>query len=271
MLKNVLSLLLSRFYSKKESELVGHQALPSANGTYLFSNKSVSNWGTVSTGVAPYDGFLVLNANGDGTSDSASIFVATPCVKSMITFPFPSAGCSTWAPIAKGEAWAVQGSSAKQISLELCKTIGGSWGGKSLSQLLLQGGGLCLSHWYSSLRRSFLSVRRHGSATSLKPSYQGARESPISLTLFLKTTQRRATELYVSILLTLRGQSSNLLLISGVAYFTVRTKKEFIKCSRFLSQRVKRSPSASHRIQAKLVSSSFRPLVLNEVKGGASC
>lgn len=125
MLKNVLSLLLSRFYSKKESELVGHQALPSANGTYLFSNKSVSNWGTVSTGVAPYDGFLVLNANGDGTSDSASIFVATPCVKSMITFPFPSAGCSTWAPIAKGEAWAVQGSSAKQISLELCKTIGG--------------------------------------------------------------------------------------------------------------------------------------------------
>ena len=129
MLKNVLSLLLSRFYSKKESELVGHQALPSANGTYLFSNKSVSNWGTVSTGVAPYDGFLVLNANGDGTSDSASIFVATPCVKSMITFPFPSAGCSTWAPIAKGEAWAVQGSSAKQISLELCKTIGGSWRG----------------------------------------------------------------------------------------------------------------------------------------------
>lgn len=125
MLKNVLSLLLSKFYSKKESGEVAHQALPSTNGTYLFSNKSVSNWGTVSTGVAPYDGFLVLNANGDGTSDSASIFVSTPCVTSMITFPFPSAGCSTWAPIAKGEAWAVQGSNAKQISLELCKTIGG--------------------------------------------------------------------------------------------------------------------------------------------------
>ena len=132
MLKNVLSLLLSKFYSKKESGEVAHQALPSTNGTYLFSNKSVSNWGTVSTGVAPYDGFLVLNANGDGASDSASIFVATPCVKSMITFPFPSAGCSTWAPIAKGEAWAVQGSNAKQISLELCKTIGGSWGGVKL-------------------------------------------------------------------------------------------------------------------------------------------
>lgn len=125
MLKSLLSLLLSKFYSKKESGEVAHQSLPSTNSTCLFSNKSVSNWETVSTGVAPYDGFLVLNANGDGTSDSASIFVSTPCVKSMVTFPFPSAGCSTWAPIAKGEAWAVQGSNAKKISLELCKTIGG--------------------------------------------------------------------------------------------------------------------------------------------------
>lgn len=128
MLKNVLSLLLSKFYSKKESAEVAHQSLPSTNSTYLFSNKSVSNWETVSTGVAPYDGFLVLNANGDGTSNSASIFVSTPCVRSMVTFPFPSAGCSTWAPIAKGEVWAVQGSNAKEISLELCKTIGGGYG-----------------------------------------------------------------------------------------------------------------------------------------------
>lgn len=161
MLKSLLSLLLSKFYSKKESGEVAHQALPSTNGTYLFSNKSVSNWGTVSTGVAPYDGFLVLNANGDGTNDSASIFVSTPCVKSMITFPFPSAGCSTWAPIAKGEAWAVQGSNAKQISLELCKTIGGGY--QTLKKLILQGGGLCcLKHSYSSLRRSSWLARRSG-------------------------------------------------------------------------------------------------------------
>ena len=47
--------------------------------------------------------------------------------------------------------------------------------------------------------------------------------------------------------------------------------QEFIKCSRFLSQRVKRSTLISQRIKAPLISSSFRPLVLNEVKGGASC
>lgn len=97
----------------------------------------------------------------------------------------------------------------------------------------------------------------------------GARKSP--LPLILKTIQRRATELCVSILLTLRGQSSALLLIAGGSYFTARTKQELIKRSRFLSQRVKRSTLLSQRIKAPLVSSSFRPLVLNEVKGGASC
>lgn len=200
MLKNVLSLLLSKFYSKKESGEVAHQALPSTNGTYLFSNKSVSNWGTVSTGVAPYDGFLVLNANGDGTSDSASIFVSTPCVKSMTTFPFPSAGCSTWAPIAKGEAWAVQGSNAKQISLELCKTIGGGY--QTLKKLILQGGGLCcLKHSYSSLRRSSWLARSLGFTkipsllrTTLSPCFQVRQEFQT------EATQRRLMEWPLSLL-----------------------------------------------------------------------
>ena len=155
------------------------------------------------------------------------------------------------------------------LGASLARRSGGGY--PVLKNALLQGGGLCLNSLSSSLRRSSLSVRRHGSATSLKPSYQGARKSPLSLTPILKTTQRRATELYVSILLTLRGQSSALLLIAGGAYFTARTKQEFIKCLRFLSQRVKRSTLISQRIKAPLISSSFRPLVLNEVKGGVSC
>lgn len=126
MLKSLLSLLLSKFYAKQESGEVAHQALPSTNSTYLFSNKSISDWGTVSTGVASYDGFLVLNATGDGTVTTASISVVSPCLTSTITFPFPSAGVSTWVPIAKGETWSVIGSNSKQISLEMHKTIGGA-------------------------------------------------------------------------------------------------------------------------------------------------
>lgn len=41
MLKNILSLLLSRFYSKQESELVGHQAMPSTNNVILTPTTTV--------------------------------------------------------------------------------------------------------------------------------------------------------------------------------------------------------------------------------------
>ena len=268
MLKNTLSLLLSKFYSKKGSELVGHQAMPSTQNVALTpTTTSIDGWGAVYNGVAPTDGFACIRF----TADTATC-IASAQTQNVNVFTTPQVVgdillCAC--PIAKGQVFTLCARQAKNIECWFTKTIGGGY--QALKNALLQGGGLCLSNLCSSLRRSFLSVRRHGSATSLRPSYQGARKSPLSLAPILKTTQRRATELYVSILLTLRGQSSALLLIAGGAYFTARTKQEFIKCSRFLSQRVKRSTLISQRIKAPLISSSFRPLVLNEVKGGVSC
>lgn len=262
MLKNVLSLLLSKFYSKKESGEVAHQALPSTNGTYLFSNKSVSNWETVSTGVAPYDGFLVLNANGDGTSDSASIFVSTPCVKSMVTFPFPSAGCSTWAPIAKGEAWAVQGSNAKKISLELCKTIGGGL----LKNALLQGGGLCLSHWFSSLRRSSCRVRGRGFNT------QSAHHLRRFISLSLKTM--RGTLLRPVRTVTLRSQETPRVSFwkFPLAARGLLIAEHLRGDTSFLSQKVSHSHTWCHLIQLLTrFSLSQCRLKTNSAVGGASC
>lgn len=262
MLKNILSLLLSKFYSKQESEAVGHQAMPELSQYIDLTSNATTN--VENTYVAPTDGYFVCATKGGersgvnvwgtldvGVTGASGIQgkVFTPCVK----------GASVHY-IIYGTIHLVR----------FYKTIGGGY--QTLKKLILQGGGLCLKHSYSSLRRSFLSVRRHGSATSLRPSYQGARKSPLSLAPILKTTQRHATELYVSIL-SLSGQSSALLLISGVSYFTARTKQEFIKCSRFLSQRVKRSTLASQRIKAPLISSSFRLLApqVNFAVGGASC
>ena len=269
MLKNILSLLLSKFYSKKESELVGHQAMPSSQSISITPtvNSVGDEVATVATFNAQADGFVIVRATTDGAP--ASRLILSSYVSTYIFNNSVGGTIATFIPIAKGIQCTVQGRNLKNIVISLYKTIGG--GSKLVKNALLQGCGLCLNSLSSSLRRSFLSVRRHGSATSLRPSYQGARKSPLSLAPILKTTQRRATELYVSILLTLRGQSSALLLIAGGAYFTARTKQEFIKCSRFLSQRVKRSTLISQRIKAPLISSSFRPLVLNEVKGGASC
>lgn len=124
MLKSLLSLLLSKFYSKQESEVVGHQALPSTSKTTLFTNKSITNWGTVASGIAASDGFLKLQSNGSG-STTASIFIRTPSLTSIIQYPFETAGGATWVPIAKGESWDVQGSDSTSISLYLFKTIGG--------------------------------------------------------------------------------------------------------------------------------------------------
>ena len=268
MLKNTLSLLLSKFYSKKESELVGHQAMPSTDNVALTpTTTSIDGWGAVCNGVAPTDGFACIRFTADTATCIAS--AQTPNV-SVFTTPQVVGDILLCAcPIAKGQVFTLCARGAKNIECWLTKTIGRGY--QALNQLLLQGDVLCLNSLSSSLRRSSWLTRSLGSATSLKLSYQGARKSPLPLTPILKTTQRRATELYVSILLALRGQSSALLLIAGGSYFTARTKQEFIKRLRFLSQRVKRSTLISQRIKAPLISSSFRPLVLNPTVGGASC
>lgn len=60
MLKNVVSLLLSRFYSKQESELVGHQAMPSHR---------VQLDATITRYVAPSDGWVGVYANSNPSFD----------------------------------------------------------------------------------------------------------------------------------------------------------------------------------------------------------
>ena len=94
MLKNVVSLLLSRFYSKQESELVGHQAMPELSQYIDLTSNATTN--VENTYVAPTDGYFVCATKGGelsgvnvwGTLDAgvpgASGIqgkVFTPCVK----------------------------------------------------------------------------------------------------------------------------------------------------------------------------------------------
>lgn len=158
MLKNVLSLLLSKFYSKKESEAVGHQAMPSASSTTLLSNTAVNDWGTVSTGVAANDGYLVLTARNAGNAGASLSLNVGGVARQSLTYPFIGAGGNAFVPIGKGDSWALIGSNSDNITLRLFKTIGGGY--QALKKLILQGGGLCcLKHSYSSLRRSSCRVR----------------------------------------------------------------------------------------------------------------
>ncbi len=161
MLKNILSLLLSKFSSKKENEAVGHQAMPSGISTTLLSNAAVSDWGTVSSGVAASDGYLVLTAKNAGNAGASLSLNVREVERQSLTYPFIGAGGNAFVPIGKGDSWALIGSSSENITLRLFKTIGGGY--QTLKKLILQGGGLCcLKHSYSSLRRSSWLARRSG-------------------------------------------------------------------------------------------------------------
>ena len=159
MLKNVLSLLLSKFYSKEESELVGHQAMPSTQNVALTpTTTSIDDWGAVYIGVAPTDGFACIRF----TADTATC-IASAQTQNVNVFTTPQVVgdillCAC--PIAKGQVFTLCARQAKNIECWFTKTIGGV---QSLKNDLLQGGVLCrLKHLYSSLRRSSCRVRKNG-------------------------------------------------------------------------------------------------------------
>ena len=165
MLKSLLSLLLSKFYSKKENEAVGHQAMPGASTTTLLSNTTVTDWETVATGVAADDGYLVLDAKNSGNEGASLALSIGGVTRTSLLYPFIGAGGNAFAPIAKGDAWAIVGSSSENIRLRLFKTIGG--GDEALKNALLPGGVICLKHLCNPFRRTFLLARSLGFTKTL--------------------------------------------------------------------------------------------------------
>lgn len=133
MLKNTLSLLLSKFYSKKESELVGHQAMPSTQNVALTpTTTSIDGWGAVYNGVAPTDGFACIRF----TADTATC-IASAQTQNVNVFTTPQVVgdillCAC--PIAKGQVFTLCARQAKNIECWFTKTIGG--GGYQLLRTL---------------------------------------------------------------------------------------------------------------------------------------
>ena len=123
MLKNVLSLLLSKFYSKQESELVGHQAMPSISPTSITPTKTeTTEWTTVHNGVAPFDGYLYANCI--STANDGCLQMSSAQL-SFVTFAPPNGAIRQVLPFAKGQTIYLSGKAVKQITLNFVKTIGG--------------------------------------------------------------------------------------------------------------------------------------------------
>lgn len=153
MLKNILSLLLSKFYSKQESEAVGHQAMPELSQYIDLTSNATTN--VEKTYVAPTDGYFVCATKGgewSGVNVWGTLDVGVPGASGIQGKVFT--------PCVKGASvhYIIYGT----IHLvRFYKTIGGGY--QTLKELILQGGGLCcLKHSYSSLRRSSWLARRSG-------------------------------------------------------------------------------------------------------------
>ena len=132
MLKNILSLLLSRFYSKQESELVGHQAMPSTNNVILTPTTTViDGWSSVFNGVAPTDGFACIRF----TADTATCITSAQTTNiNVFTTPQVVGDILLCAcPVAKGQVFTLCARQAKNIECWFTKTIGG--GGNLLRTL----------------------------------------------------------------------------------------------------------------------------------------
>lgn len=175
MLKKTLSLLLSRFYSKKESELVGHQAMPSTTSITLTpTTTSITDWGSVCQGVAPTDGYVAIRFTAN-----SSFCIASAQAPQVNVFTTPQntgdilmAAC----PVAKGQHFVLCARNAKNIVCWFVKNIGAMGGGEAF---ILCGGVLCrLKHLFSSLRRSSLSIRKDKSLHSLRLQLIGVSKFP---------------------------------------------------------------------------------------------
>lgn len=149
MLKNVLSLLLSKFYSKKDASEIAALALPNH-----LDNIAISVTEGTNTYVAPADGYINFI-----TARNGGVNVYGQCLQTN-SYPSTNRQAKAFVPISKGKQIIFE-ISGETISATFYKLIGGGY--QALKKLILQGGGLCLNSLSSSLRRSSCRVRRNGS------------------------------------------------------------------------------------------------------------
>lgn len=263
MLKNILSLLLSRFYSKQENEAVAQQAMPSRSIVALVPTKtSIDLWGVVFEGTAPTNGYASISftASSDFCIASAQSYEAQTFSSPKVAGDILRVMC----PVAKGRKFILCARNAKNITCEFIETIGGGY--QVLKNALLQGGGLCLSSLSSSLRRSSCRVRERGFNT------QSVHHLRRSTSLSLKT--RRGTLLRPVRTVTLRSQET-----PRVSFWKFPQAArglliaEYLRGdTSFLSQKVSHSHTGCHLIQLLTrFSLSQCGLKTNFAVGGVSC
>ena len=164
MLKNLMRLLLSKFYSKKESEAVGHQAMPSVSVISLSpTTSSVTGWVPVYEGIAPTDGYAAIRFTVD--SDNCIAAAQTTNINTFSTPQVKGDVLMAACPVAKGQPFGLYAREAHNIACWFTKTIGGGGYLKSFVSDVRKRGELCrLKALSLCLPRSFYRINPRGLA-----------------------------------------------------------------------------------------------------------
>lgn len=163
MLKNLLALLLSKFYSKKESSLVAKQSYPSTATTTISLTPSDGSTNKEISYTPPNDGYIVLRDQ--GLPQSSSYLITGQYAEGVargdnILFDF-----LMMTPVLKGVPVTIR-YCGKDSLAQFIKNIGG--GGRSILLSSDEGGKLCLKSLSPCSQRSFCKAKNNGSA--VKPS-----------------------------------------------------------------------------------------------------
>lgn len=157
LLKSLIQRLLD---SRTTPEEAGHSAMPSTAKTiFLSKDETVGSWGILNAGIAPDDGYLFVNVSAEDNTNSEVRAQLGNIFYVSAQAPAPK-GLGVVIPVSKGASYSVEGAFVSHITVGFVKVTGG--GCQTLKKLLLQGGGLCLKVWYSSLRRNSCRVGRNG-------------------------------------------------------------------------------------------------------------
>ena len=162
MLKQYLSLLLSKFYSKQESGEVAKQSYPSTAATTIQLTPSDGVTNKEMSYTPPSDGYIVLRDQ--GLPQRSSYLISGQYAEGVargdnILFDF-----LMMTPVLKGVPVTIRYCGKESVAQFIMKFGGGV---RKIIRLTLQGGVLCrLSHWYSSLRKNSCKVRKGGLQTN---------------------------------------------------------------------------------------------------------
>lgn len=197
MLKQTLSLLLSKFYSKQENALISNLAMPQENSVIVIKdNETSDSWQEVCRYIAPTDGYL----NAFGRKEESAPFFDLQVDLIGTDFPKVVTGESFGSeravimPMRKGSTARIYCSFAKGIGIRFIRSVGGGYK-DSLWRAVL-----CLNSYSNCFWKPSLKPRKSGfrlpTEQTLKPAQQDTKKhlSHLQMELLLLFLKDQAQE-----------------------------------------------------------------------------